>query len=74
MTFCLFCSSFTGSYDTGKPRVDLKREDLQRLYAPVVAAHDNRTVVQELAGASSDVQIYDTPSIRGPANSTRITS
>ena len=46
-----------GTYNTGKPRVDLKQEELQRLYAPVVAAHVNRSTVRELAGASQDVHI-----------------
>ena len=48
----LFLSLHTGSYETGKPRVELEVAALQRLYAPVVAAHANRSrTVQELAGA-----------------------
>ena len=61
VTFCVFllivCN--TGSYNTGKPRVDLKQEELQRLYAPVVAAHGNRTKLRELAGTSQGVQMWN---------------
>jgi hypothetical protein len=61
VTFFLFLLIVgnTGSFNTGKPRVDLKQEELQRLYAPVVAAHGNRTTLRELAGASQDVHILD---------------
>ena len=40
------------SYETGKPRVVLAPEELQRLYGPVVAAHGNRSILasRELAG------------------------
>lgn len=46
----LLCSAHTGSYSAGKARIDLEAAELQGLYAPVVAAHGNRSNVREAAG------------------------